>query len=79
MNAVDSFNIRVNGLSEVLHILHQIDGPVGQLFRDLSVREHPHELEDEFIFSCTHGNRLVQSLPVCSILKILALHVCLFF
>lgn len=62
MNAVDPFNVRVNGLSKVLHILHQIDGPVGQLFRNLSMREHPHELEDEFVFSWIHENRSLQSL-----------------
>ena len=79
MSATDSFDVRVNGLSKVLYVLHQIDGPVGQLFRNLSVREHPHELEDEFVFSCTRENRLVQSSPECSTWKTLALHVRLFF
>jgi len=41
-----SVRVRIDGLSKVLHVLHQINGPVSQLFRNLPMREHPHELED---------------------------------
>jgi hypothetical protein len=61
---VDGANLvhgRVNSLSEVLDVLHQIDAPVGQFFRDLPMGEHSHKLEDEFIFTCPLGNRLVAS------------------
>ena len=43
VDGADGVHIRINGLSEVLHVLHQINGPVGQLLRNLPMGEHPHE------------------------------------
>ena len=62
VGGADLVHGRVNSLSEVLHVLHQINAPVGQFFRDLPMGEHPHKLEDEFIFTCRPGDRLVPSL-----------------
>jgi len=74
-----SVRVRINGLSKVLHVLHQINGPVGQFFRNLSMREHPHELEDEFVFAWARENRLVPSTSDQQTLGRLTLHVCFFF
>ena len=55
-------HVRVNGLSKVLNVLHQIDGPVGQFLCNLPMREHAHEQEDEFVFAWEHENRFIPSL-----------------
>ena len=45
----------INGLPQILNILHQVSRAICKSFRDLAMRQDAHKLKNRFIFALVEG------------------------